>query len=84
MPKKNVNINYENLKKIVEAAFKHRRKKLKHNLKSIINVINEQKETINEEYKVIRKQEIDFVKSLSSKYGAGKLDLDTGVFIPNE
>jgi len=48
------------------------------------NVINEQKETINEEYKVIRKQEIDFVKSLSSKYGAGKLDLDTGVFIPNE
>ena len=37
MPKKNININYEDLKKIVEAAFKHRRKKLKHNLKSIIN-----------------------------------------------
>ena len=38
-PKKNITINYDNLKKIVEAAFKHRRKKLKHNLKTIINEI---------------------------------------------
>ena len=36
-PKKNINIKYDDLKKIVEAAFKHRRKKLKHNLKLIIN-----------------------------------------------
>ncbi len=35
-PKKNVNIKYEFLKIIVENAFKHRRKKLIHNLKHII------------------------------------------------
>ena len=48
------------------------------------NVLNEQKEVINSEYKAVRKNEVDFVKSLSKKYGAGKLDLDTGVFIPGE
>tara|TARA_R100000152_G_C6767019_1_gene192146 strand:+ start:1455 stop:1724 length:270 start_codon:yes stop_codon:yes gene_type:complete len=48
------------------------------------NVLDEQKEVINSEYKAVRKQEVDFVKSLSTKYGAGKLDLDTGVFIPSE
>ena len=37
VPKKNTNINQNNLKKLVEAAFKHRRKKLKHNLKELIN-----------------------------------------------
>ena len=35
-PKKNVKIKYEVLKIIVENAFKHRRKKLIHNLKHII------------------------------------------------
>ena len=37
VPKKNTNIDKNNLKKLVEAAFKHRRKKLKHNLKELIN-----------------------------------------------
>ena len=37
MPKKNIEINQNNLKRLVEAAFKHRRKKLKHNLKELIN-----------------------------------------------
>ena len=36
-PKINNNIIYENLKLVVESAFRHRRKKLKHNLKNIIN-----------------------------------------------
>ncbi len=35
-PKKNSSINYQNLKIVVENAFKHRRKKLAHNLKEII------------------------------------------------
>jgi len=47
------------------------------------NVIDEQKERVNKEYKAVRKEEVDFVKELSDKYGAGKLDLDTGVFIPS-
>ena len=36
-PKKNNKVNYEKLKLVVENAFKHRRKKVKHNLKNIIN-----------------------------------------------
>ena len=36
-PKINNNIVYENLKLVVESAFRHRRKKLKHNLKNIIS-----------------------------------------------
>ena len=35
-PKKNSSIKYQNLKIVVENAFKHRRKKLAHNLKKII------------------------------------------------
>ncbi len=35
-PKKTVNVEYKKLKIIVENAFKHRRKKLAHNLKNII------------------------------------------------
>ncbi len=37
VPKKNIKINQTHLKRLVEAAFKHRRKKLKHNLKELIN-----------------------------------------------
>tara|TARA_R110001592_G_scaffold51696_3_gene158828 strand:- start:8103 stop:8372 length:270 start_codon:yes stop_codon:yes gene_type:complete len=48
------------------------------------NVVNEQKLRITTEYEGVRKEEVDFVKTLSTKYGAGKLDLDTGVFIPTE
>jgi intein-encoded DNA endonuclease-like protein len=47
------------------------------------NVIDEQRERVNTEYKSVRKLEVEFVKELSDKYGAGKLDLDTGVFIPS-
>tara|TARA_B100000427_G_C15225585_1_gene471062 strand:+ start:11 stop:487 length:477 start_codon:yes stop_codon:yes gene_type:complete len=35
-PKKNINIEYNNLKLVVKNAFKHRRKKLSHNLKNLI------------------------------------------------
>jgi len=35
-PKKNIDTNYNNLKLLVQNAFKHRRKKLRHNLKTIL------------------------------------------------
>ena len=38
IPKENLNINYENLSLLVESAFKHRRKKLTHNLKNILEI----------------------------------------------
>ena len=36
-PKKDINIDYKKLKLVVEKAFMHRRKKLAHNLKNIID-----------------------------------------------
>ena len=38
IPKENLNINYENLSLLVESAFKHRRKKLRHNLKNVLEI----------------------------------------------
>jgi len=35
-PKTKINLNYSNMKIVVQNAFKHRRKKLSHNLKNII------------------------------------------------
>ena len=42
------------------------------------------KESLEEQYKGLRKQEQDFATKLSEKYGQGSLNLDTGVFISNE
>ena len=42
------------------------------------------KESLESEYKALRKEESDYAASLSEKYGAGQLNLDTGVFIPGE
>ena len=42
------------------------------------------KEAVENEYKSLRKEETDYAASLSEKYGAGQLNLDTGVFIASE
>jgi ATP adenylyltransferase/5',5'''-P-1,P-4-tetraphosphate phosphorylase II len=47
-------------------------------------ILDEQIDKVDNQYKAVRQSEIDFVKQLSEKYGAGNLDLDTGVFIPTE
>ncbi len=47
-------------------------------------ILDEQKEAISAKYKEVRNQEIEFAKELSNKYGAGNLDLDTGVFVASE
>jgi|TARA_A100001515_G_scaffold130045_1_gene117067 hypothetical protein len=44
-------------------------------------VLEETENAIKEEYDKIRKEEKAFVKELSDKYGAGQLNLETGVFI---
>ena len=46
--------------------------------------LNEQREKLDQEYNIVRKEEVDFVKQLSDKYGQGNLNLDTGVFVPAE
>jgi len=48
------------------------------------NHLNEQSNRLDEEYKLLRKDEVGYVRQLSEKYGVGQLDLETGVFIPAE
>ena len=59
-PKKNINIEYKKLKLVVENAFKHRRKKLAHNLKNIIeeNQYNEIKDKRAEQLSVADYQKL--------------------------
>ncbi len=59
-PKKTVNLNYHNLKVVVENAFKHRRKKLIHNLKNIIQPIklDEIKDSRAEQLTISQYQEL--------------------------
>ena len=61
-PKKNMNIKYESLKLIVENAFKHRRKKLIHNLKHIIqkSKLEEIKDCRAEQLSVAQYQELTY------------------------
>ena len=47
-------------------------------------ILDEQKARAGQEYNKIRKEEVDYAKVLSDKYGTGNLDLSTGVFIPSE
>jgi len=59
-PKKNINTEYKKLKLVVENAFKHRRKKLAHNLKNIIeeNQYNEIKDKRAEQLSVADYQKL--------------------------
>ena len=59
-PKKTVNVEYKKLKIIVENAFKHRRKKLAHNLKNLIeeNQYNEIKDKRAEQLSVADYQKL--------------------------
>ena len=47
-------------------------------------VLDESEKQIKEEYKKTRSDEKSFVKELSTKYGTGELNLETGVFIPQQ
>ena len=59
-PRKNIDLDYNNLKIIVENAFKHRRKKLIHNLKNIIdeNKLDEVKDKRAEQLTVTQYQDL--------------------------
>ena len=46
--------------------------------------IKEQEELLKKELRTLEETEQKTAKKLSSKYGKGKLDLDTGEFIPVE
>ena len=46
--------------------------------------IRQAKKLLENDYIALRKEETDYAASLSEKYGAGQLNLETGVFIPGE
>ncbi len=47
-------------------------------------LIDEQRNTLMKEYSEVRKAEVEYAKILSDKYGLGTLDIETGVFIPQQ
>ena len=46
--------------------------------------LNEQEDLLKNEIKSIEKAEQELAQTLTSKYGKGSLDIDTGTFIPSE
>ena len=46
--------------------------------------LNEQENLLKDEIKNIEKAEQELAQTLTSKYGKGSLDIETGTFIPSE
>mgnify|MGYP003144020164 CR=1 FL=1 len=46
--------------------------------------LNEQESILKNEIKNIEKEEQELAQTLSSKYGKGSLDIETGTFTPSE
>ena len=49
-----------------------------------LETLADQESQLNEQIFNVNQQEKDFAKSLSDKYGVGSLDLESGLFTPNE
>ena len=47
-----------------------------------LELLDETKAKLQEDYKNLQTQEQDLVKNLNDKYGAGTVDLNSGEFIP--
>ena len=45
--------------------------------------LEETKNTLKDKLKILEKKEISIAKKLSSKYGKGSIDIETGTFIPS-
>ena len=46
--------------------------------------INAEKEQVEEAFQKNRDEEVKFAQELTTKYGKGSLDIDTGIFTPSE
>ncbi len=49
-----------------------------------LNTLSEQESQLNEQIYNVNQEEKDFAKTLSDKYGVGSLDLESGLFTPNQ
>ena len=53
-------------------------------LQEILDSLDTQKEELLAQHATAQEDERKLVEDLTSKYGIGNLDLDTGIFTPNE
>jgi hypothetical protein len=49
-----------------------------------LTTLNDQESQLNEQIYNVNQEEKDFAKTLSDKYGVGSLDLESGLFTPNQ
>ena len=53
-------------------------------VESTLDELKEKREALTQEHQLLQKNEQEVVKSLTDKYGNGNLDVDSGIFTPNE
>jgi len=49
-----------------------------------LTTLSDQESQLNEQIYNVNQEEKDFAKTLSDKYGVGSLDLESGLFTPNQ
>ena len=54
------------------------------NAENYLKTLNEQESSIEAQIIETNTREKELAKTLDAKYGAGSLDLDSGIFIPNK
>lgn len=54
------------------------------NLNSRLKELETEKQNLQSKYHQLQQQERELVQNLNTKYGAGTVDIESGVFIPNK
>ena len=54
------------------------------NLNTRLKELENEKQTLQSKYHQLQQQERELVQNLNTKYGAGTVDIESGVFIPNK
>lgn len=55
-----------------------------YNLNIRLKELETEKQNLQSKYHQLQQQERDLVQNLNTKYGAGTVDIESGVFIPNK
>jgi chromosome segregation ATPase len=49
-----------------------------------LSALQTEKENLNDAFQENRKSEVEFAQTLTTKYGKGSLDIETGIFTPSD
>ena len=55
-----------------------------YNLNTRLKELETEKQNLQSKYHQLQQQERELVQNLNTKYGAGTVDIESGVFIPNK